>query len=347
MKTLSLLLGLAMLSGCFCQEHTMKKDEQTRRIENVQSAMLAMQRYSWEQGVAAQALLEMGKTDLVVQFAREAVHRQGPDGRLSLMGDDHGVTDPACAGQAVLAAAAITGDLAFKEAVQKMLDYLLHRAPRTSDGTLYHLTDKPQVWIDSMYMAPPFLAAAGYPRQAVAQIEGFRKRLLDPEKKLYSHIWDEGKNEFIRRDFWGVGNGWTVAGITRVIRLLPADMTNDKTRLIHYVKELIDASLPYMRDDGLFHDVLDNPQTFVETNFSQMLAYAIYRGLEGGYLDESYRPYADKMRAAAIAKVDKYGLVQGVCGAPNFNTAGTATEGQAFFLLMEAAYAQDDSIFVH
>jgi len=26
-----------------------------------------------------------------------------------------------------------------------------------------------------------------------------------------------------------------------------------------------------------------------------------------------------------------------VCGAPNFDRSGTATEGQAFFLLMEAA----------
>jgi hypothetical protein len=44
------------------------------------------------------------------------------------------------------------------------------------------------------------------------------------------------------------------------------------------------------------------------------------------------------MREAAYAKVDAYGLVQGVCGAPHFNQSGTATEGQAFFLLMEAAY---------
>jgi hypothetical protein len=42
--------------------------------------------------------------------------------------------------------------------------------------------------------------------------------------------------------------------------------------------------------------------------------------------------------AAAHAKVDRYGLVQGVGGAPNFDRSGTATEGQAFFLLMEAAF---------
>ena len=44
------------------------------------------------------------------------------------------------------------------------------------------------------------------------------------------------------------------------------------------------------------------------------------------------------MRKTAYSKVDSFGLIQGVCGAPNFNKPGTATERQAFFLLMEAAY---------
>lgn len=70
-----------------------------------------------------------------------------------------------------------------------------------------------------------------------------------------------------------------------------------------------------------------------------MLAHTIDCGLQRGYLDESCRPCADKMRNPVIGKVDKYGRVQGVCGAPNFNAPGTAAEGQAFFLLMEAAWA--------
>lgn len=332
------LIVSILFAGCCKKCPLAGKDERMDRIEKVKSAMLAMQRYSWEQGAAAQALLETGDTQLVIQFAKEAVLRQRPDGRLANMGNDQGVTDPACVGEAVLFAAKVTDDKKLKDAADKMADYLLNKAPKTKDGTLHHRTDVPQVWIDSMYMAPPFLAVTGHPVEAVKQIEGFRKIMLDPDKKLYSHIWDEKKNDFIRKDFWGVGNGWTAAGITRVINTLPDGMKADKQRLIGYVKELIDAAIPYMRDDGLFHDVIDKPDTFVETNFSQMLAYTIYRGLKCGYLDESYRAPADKMRSAAITKVDNYGLVQDVCGSPMFNTPGTATEGQAFFLLMEAAY---------
>jgi len=77
----------------------------------------------------------------------------------------------------------------------------------------------------------------------------------------------------------------------------------------------------------------------VETNLSQMLAYTIYRGIKSRWLLADLKPYADKMRNAAQNKVDEFGLVQGVCGAPNFNSVGVAPEGQAFFLLMESAAA--------
>jgi hypothetical protein len=43
------------------------------------------------------------------------------------------------------------------------------------------------------------------------------------------------------------------------------------------------------------------------------------------------------MRAAARAKVDSDGFVQGVCGAPDFRSPGISAEGQAFFLMMSAA----------
>jgi rhamnogalacturonyl hydrolase YesR len=187
-------------------------------------------------------------------------------------------------------------------------------------------------------MAPPFLAVAGYPHIAMRQIEGLRRRLWNAENKLFSHIWDEGTQNFIRKDFWGVGNGWAAAGMMRVLRALPDTMEEEEHKLVAYVKEVIDGCLVYQREDGLFHDVIDNRQTFVETNLAQMLAYTIYRGVRGGWIDEGYRVVADSMRVAVHARVDDEGLVQGVCGSPNFDHAGTATEGQAFFLLMEAAY---------
>jgi rhamnogalacturonyl hydrolase YesR len=312
--------------------------ESNRLLDRVKLAMLAMQRYAWEQGVAAQALLESGDAETMVLMAKDAVLRQLDDGRLAVVSENHGVTDPAANGEPVLRAAELTGDSSLGDGARRMRDYLMLTAPRTKDGTLHHIDDKPQVWIDSMYMAPPFLAVSGEPAEAVRQIDGMTRLLWDDKAGLYSQIWDDGKKRFHQAAHWGVGNGWAAAGAARVIAALPAEMAKQRQRLVTLVHDIVDGCLKHQRTDGLFHDVVDDPGTFVETNLAQMLAYTIYRGVAGGWMDDSRLAKADAMRRAAVAKIDRYGLVQGVCGAPNFDSSGTATEGQAFCLLMHAAY---------
>lgn len=314
-------------------------DEKTEAATRgkVRQAMLCMQRDAWEQGVAAQAMLEAGEHDLVILLAREAALRQDADGRLATISCWAGVTDAAANGQAVLWAAAETRDAKLGAAAGKMLDYLLRKAPRTADGTLYHVSDKPQVWVDSLFMAPPFLAQAGQHAEAVRQIEGMRRRLWNQEKNLFSAVWDEGRQAFERQDCWGVGNGWAACGMTRVIHFLPAALAAEKKRLCGYVRAVLDGCLQYQRPDGLFHDVVDDARSFVETNLSQMLAYVMFRGVQNGWLPSAYLQKAALLRRAAWKQVDASGLVLGVCGSPEFSAPGTATEGQAFFLLMEAA----------
>jgi rhamnogalacturonyl hydrolase YesR len=345
MKRRNFLLSLGIGSGAalLTPESTFagtKKKSKSDSIKKVKKAMLSIQGMAWEQGTAAQALLEMGDSELVILFAKEAVLRSGKDGRLALVDSSNAVTDPASNGEAILFAYMQTGEEFLKQASDAMLAYLLTRAPKTSDGILFHINNQPQVWIDAMYMAPPFLAVAGAFDEAVKQINGFRKYLWNDDKKMFSHIWDEGKKSFERKDFWGVGNGWAAAGMTRVIKALPEEHKESRNKIIGYVKEVLDGCLAYQREDGLFHNVVDDPSSFIETNLAQMLSYSIFRGIKAGWLDKSYLTRAEKMRNAAHTKVDKYGLVQGVCGSPDFNHSGTACEGQAFFLLMEVAYKE-------
>jgi unsaturated rhamnogalacturonyl hydrolase len=307
-------------------------------IEKVKLAMLSMQRASWEHGIAMQAILELKDYDLLYLMAQEAVLRQLPDGRLSVVYSDNGVTDPGASGEPVLKSAIKFDDQEQKLAANRMLDYFLNKAPKSDKGIIYHTLNAPEFWIDSMYMSPPFLSVSGQFDEALKQIIGMRNVLWNSDHKLFSHRWHNEKNEFINKNFWGVGNGWAAAGMARVIATLPESMNDSKKILIQYVKEVIDGCLVYIRPDGLFHNNVDQPETFVETNLSQMLAYTIFRGVKANWLDKGYLKHAHAMRNAAIVKVDKYGFVQGVCGAPFFNSSGRATEGQAFFLLMEAAY---------
>jgi unsaturated rhamnogalacturonyl hydrolase len=306
--------------------------------EKVTRAMLSMQRASWEQGTAAQAMLESGNDEMVYLMAKEAVLRQTEDGRLSVVYSDNGVTDPASAGEAVLYAYKKSGEEEFRIASDKMLEWLLFKAPRNKEGTIYHTMNSPEIWSDALYMAPPFIAKAGKYDEAIAQIEGIRKALWNTEHKLFSHRWHDVEQRFINSRFWGGGNGWAAAAYCRVIRTLPDNMKTEKDRIISYHRELLDGCLVHMREDGLFYNFINEPDTFVETNLSQMLAYSVFRGVKGSWLDDRYLKSAEKMRQAAYSKIDKHGYITGVCGAPMFQSPGRSTEGQAFFILMEAAY---------
>ncbi|KZT21773.1 glycoside hydrolase family 105 protein [Neolentinus lepideus HHB14362 ss-1] len=228
----------------------------------------------------------------------------------------------------------------------------MHTIPKTSDGTWSHLTGRVELWVDALYMGPPGLAAAGmllhqesYIREAIRQINSYVAILWDKDQHLFSHIYDPIKDEFVRKAFWGVGNGWAISGMTRVLDFIPPDWEAERLSLLSIITSTITAMLTHIRPDHLFHDVLDDPSSFVETNTAQQLAYTILRLHRKSLLDatvpevkEKWMIDALKMREAAWMRVDRWGLVQGVCGSPSFDHPGTAAEGQAFFLLMETEY---------
>ena len=305
----------------------------------VKQALLAMQRYNWEQGVAAQAFLESGDREIAVAMAAEGANRQHGDGRCCHIGDSPAVTDPCAIGEALIFACEETGDPFLCAARDRLLHWALQDAPRSASGVVYHFLQGQLIWVDSMYMLPPFLARAGEYDEAIRQLDGYWNALYDPGKGLLAHQWSDAEGRFLRRDAWAVGNGWAIAGMARVIALLPESYEQARAQLITRTRSLIDAALPFQLEDGSFHDVLDDPASFWEVNFAQMLAYTIYRGVGGGWLDAAFLPAAEKARRAALAEVDSFGLVRNVCGAPSFDKPGVAPEGQAFHILMEAARA--------
>lgn len=303
-----------------------------------QTAALAFQRKSWEQGAVGTAFLEAGDDEMVVALARASLVYPTSSGLAAGVGG--APVDPLMFGEALWRAAEVTKDPALRKAADTMLEWTLSKAPHAADGTIYHTGQT--VWSDSFHTSPPFLAYAGKYDEAVKQIEGHWKRLWVPETKLLAHKWNEGSQRFERKAAWGSGNGWAAAGITRVIRYLPTDAGHKAARdaLIGHVKDVLDGCIAHQDAGGMFHDIVDDPGTFLESDTAQMLAYAIYEGVRGGWLDKSYVAAADKMRAAARAKVDDAGFVLGASTAPTFDKPGISPEAQAFFLMMEAAHAK-------
>lgn len=306
-------------------------------IVKVKTAMLSMQRASWEQGVAMQGLVEIGDTINFIDLAHEAVLRQSADGRLALVASDFNIADPAANGPGVIMAYKSTKDEKYKIAAEKQYNYFKNPKTRTKKGYIIHNNMSVQVWSDNLFMIAPFFAMMGDYDEAIKQIDGMRECLWDKDKKLFRHIWNDSLNTLEDKSYWGGGNGWCAAGMAMVVNELPKGKEKERQKVIGYVKEVIDGCLVFQRPNGLFYDKITEPN-FEETNLGQMLAFTIYTGIASGWLDKSYKVAADKMRSASYSKIDKYGMIQGASSSPNFDKPGTSTECQAFFLMMEGTY---------
>jgi len=307
------------------------------KVEKVKLAMLSMQRHSWEQGTAMQALWELGDEENAMRLALEAAYRTHETGMVASIGDMVAQTDPSSCGEVLLWAAKKTGRQDLQRAVDGLLEFNLTKAKRNPEGILYHMNFDHSFWVDSMYMLPPFLAVAGHYDEAIKQMNGYWDALFIPEKGLLGHRFDDATKTFFHGVLWATGNGWALAGLARMIDLLPVGYESQKADLTRKALILLDGFLKYRRTDHFVHDYLDDETTFVDGAGTMLLAYGIYRGIKSGWLKPELGEIADESLAAVEKNIDEFGFVREVAGAPHFVSAGISPEAQAFYLLAVAA----------
>lgn len=308
------------------------------REERAIMTMMATQRHNWEQGVCMQALLEAGKDDYVIAMSRECINRQLPDGRTAAIGNRHAVTDPCACGEALLYASRMTKDPCLEEGLEKLKKWVLTDAPRSASGVLYHVDHRPEFWVDSLYMLPPFLAAIGKFNEAVKQYLGYYDALYDPKAHLMRHIFNQTEQTFPDPNHWATGNGWTLAAIVRLSGLLPRDDTPTQRMLRLHFLDLSSHMLQFLNEDASFCDVLDDSSTFHDYCSAMMTAYALYRASSLGWISRDMTDPAHVIRSA-VRKIfaSNGGWITPVCAAPSFDRPGYSPEAQAFYLLMETA----------
>lgn len=77
-------------------------------------------------------------------------------------------------------------------------------------------------------------------------------------------------------------------------------------------KKMMAALQKYQSANGLWHQVVIDPQSFEETSCTAMFTYAIATGVKNGWLDKSYRRTAVKGWNGLLTKV-KNGQLTDIC----------------------------------
>jgi unsaturated rhamnogalacturonyl hydrolase len=235
-----------------------------------------------------------------------------------------------------------SGDDRYLEAAEKQVQFVLD-APRVHNGGISHNKDRPQLWVDSIYLMLPPIAQLGKVLddndlydEAAEQIIAHAEWLQDDATGLFRHIWTETPNDYPEGSFWGRGNGWAAAGVLEILEQLPDDH-EQRDALVDILQAQLSTVVELQDDCGYWWNVLDDDSTFLETSVTTIFAYVIQRGIDIGVVPEKYQSSAKRAFNAIEQSVNKDGIVTGATYVTTHDPNKQLTSNVAF---SPSGYAQ-------
>jgi len=203
--------------------------------------------------------------------------------------------------------------------INKAANHILNLQGRLEDGTLVRsFPYKWTLWADDLYMSISFLSRMGemtgdskYFDDAAKQVLNFHKYLFNEEKGLMYHCWySDVKKPGVA--FWGRANGWALLAQIDLLDRLPKDYLQRNT-LLQLLQKHILGIAQYQSVDGLWHQLLDKVDSYLETSCTAMFTYAIARAINKGYIEPRYKSIAQHGWEGILSRIHLDGQIEGVC----------------------------------
>jgi len=204
--------------------------------------------------------------------------------------------------------------------IDNYANWVSTRQFRLPDGTFARNTPMPNsVWLDDLYVSVPCLAQMGtltgdrrYFDDAAKQILQFHSRMFVPEKNLWMHGWIQEMSPH-PAFHWARANGWALMATAELLSVLPKDHP-DRTRLLDIFKSHAAGLRQVQAPSGLWHQLLDRPDSYEETSSSGMYVFALARGINLGLLNRTtYAPVVLRGWNGLTTKVNSIGQVEDTC----------------------------------
>jgi len=222
-------------------------------------------------------------------------------------------------GAALIKANAKKPDPRYKEGIDLAAAHILTRQLRLPDGTLARPRPvRLALWIDDAYMSIPFLAQMGkatgetkYFDDAARQVIGMSARLFNRENGLFDHSWFAGMDDDARF-YWGRGDGWAMMAMAELLSVMP-DSHSDRAKVLEIFRRGARGAVETQGGTGLWHQLLDKTDSYLESSASAMFTFAIARGVNRGWLPTSYAPVAQSGWRALEGRIRPDGQIEGIC----------------------------------
>jgi rhamnogalacturonyl hydrolase YesR len=169
---------------------------------------------------------------------------------------------------------------------------------------------------DSVFMATPIVVKAGKLTgerkyfDLAARHFAFMQKLVRRPDGLYRHspLTDAA---------WGRGNAFPALGMALTLTDFPKNHPAYPRMMAEFQQHMF-ALARFQDEDGMWHEVIDQPGSYAETSATAMIAVAMLRGIRSGWLDAAaYQPRVNLAWAAVAARVGKDGQIVDVCESTN------------------------------
>ena len=220
-----------------------------------------------------------------------------------------------------------TGKREYLDYARAVIDAVQHKTTRTSDGVPVPHPPAIEVWVDVAYFVGPAMTTLGRLDKDPAMIDaGFdqvqlhAQHLRDPRSSLMWHVaYPETKTH--SACLWARGNSWFSLAASQVIEevrkadaegRLGAKLENLSLELSHQLNSITSLQ---DRETGLWHTVMERPESYLEASASAGFALALGRALkmnlEKFNTFRAEQAYARAL-AAICAKINERGEFTGV-----------------------------------
>jgi len=174
------------------------------------------------------------------------------------------------------------------------------------------LSEYSRFWVDDMYMVGSLQIQAYKSTHSKVYLDRAALQL-----KVYCDSLQKENGLFFHREdvpfYWGRGNGWAAAALTEVLMVLPEDHEHYQSLLQAYKKMM--ASLKnFQGEDGMWHQLLDYPESYPETSCTGMFLFAMASGLDKKILPEKeFKTNVVRAWNALASYVNDKGKTRNVC----------------------------------
>jgi rhamnogalacturonyl hydrolase YesR len=222
-------------------------------------------------------------------------------------------------GAGVLAVHSIDQQERYRKYLDKAADYIMNKEKRLKDGTFCRSGPKEMtVWGDDLYMSVPFLARMGaltgeqkYFDEAARQVILFNTHLWNPYTQLYYHGWyDDIQQNGVAH--WGRCNGWIIMAQVELLDQLPVNHPK-RQELINLLTEQIVSLARYQHASGLWHQLINKENSYLETSSTAMYTFAIAKAVNKGWIDAMYGYVAAQGWEGLVSRILADGQIAGVC----------------------------------